>query len=75
VPAFVDGAAESLALHRPKRSVRAWVRQRFGAFAAGMAVAAVLSGGAAAMWHYRDSATRMVKMFHRSSDQVVADRQ
>jgi general secretion pathway protein A len=75
VPAFVDGAADSLALHRPKRSVRAWVRQRFGAFAAGLAVAAVLGAGAGAMWHYRDSATRMVKMFHRGSDQVVADRQ
>lgn len=75
VPAFVDAAAESLALHRRKRFVRAWVRQRFGAFAAGLVVAAALSAGAAAAWHYRDSATRIVRMFHRSSDQVVADRQ
>ncbi len=51
-PAFVDGAAESLELERPKRSVRAWVRQRFGAFAAGVAMALALTAGAAAMWHY-----------------------
>jgi general secretion pathway protein A len=52
VPAFVDAAAASLELERPKRSVRAWVRQRFGAFAAGVAMAAALTAGAAAMWHY-----------------------
>jgi general secretion pathway protein A len=52
VPAFVDQAAESLELERPSRSVRAWIRQRVGAFAAGVALAAILGVAAAAVWHY-----------------------
>jgi general secretion pathway protein A len=75
VPAFVESAAESLELERPKRSIRSWVRERFGAFAAGVLVAAVLGAGSAAAWHYRDNATRLVKALYRVSDQVVADRQ
>ena len=52
VPSFVENAAESLELERPRRSVRAWMRQRIGAFAAGLALAAILGGAAAAVWHY-----------------------
>ena len=52
VPSFVDAAAGSLELERPKRSVRGWMRQRLGPFAAGIGLAAVLAGGAAVMWHY-----------------------
>jgi len=52
VPSFIDSAAESLELERPRRSMRAWVRQRFGAFAAGAALAAILGVAAAAVWHY-----------------------
>ncbi len=61
VPDFVDSAAESLELQRPRRSVRGWVRQRFAAFAAGLAVAAVLTAGGATMWHYREYASRLIK--------------
>ena len=64
---YVENAAESLELDRPKRSLRGWVRQRFAAFAAGMTVAAVLAAGGAAMWHYREYAVLLV--------QLVADRQ
>jgi general secretion pathway protein A len=49
---FVDQAAESLELERPRRSMRAWIRQRVGAFAAGVALAAILGVAAAAVWHY-----------------------
>jgi len=52
IPPFIDSAAESLELERPRRSMRAWVRQRFGAFAAGAALAAILGVAAAAVWHY-----------------------
>jgi general secretion pathway protein A len=52
VPSFVDAAAESLEIERPRRTVRGWVRQRFGAFAAGAALAAMLAVAAAAVWHY-----------------------
>ena len=64
---FVDNAAESLELERPKRTLRTWVRQRLAGFAAGMTVAAVASAGAAAMWHYREYAVLLM--------QLVADRQ
>jgi general secretion pathway protein A len=67
VPAFVEAAAESLELERPERTLRAWVRQRFAGFAAGITVAAVIGGGAAAMWHYREYAVLLM--------QLVADRQ
>lgn len=75
VPGLVEGAAQSLELRKPKQSVSRWVRQRFGAFAAGVALAAVLSAGTATVWHYRDSAARMIKALYRTSDQRVADRQ
>jgi general secretion pathway protein A len=67
VPAFVESAAESLELERPQRTLRAWVRQRFAGFAAGIAVAGVVSAGAVAMWHYREYAVLLL--------QLVADRQ
>ena len=52
VPAFVESAAESLESERSRRSVRAWMRERFAAFAAGVALAAMLGVAAAAVWHY-----------------------
>jgi general secretion pathway protein A len=52
VPSLVDRAAESLELERPRRSARAWMRQRFGAFAAGVALAVILGAAAATAWHY-----------------------
>jgi general secretion pathway protein A len=52
VPPFVDAAAESLEIERPRRTVRGWVRRRFGPFAAGAALAAMLAVAAAAVWHY-----------------------
>ena len=61
VPGFVDTAATSLELQQPRRSARAWVRQRFAAFAAGIAVAAVLTAGGATVWHYREYASRFIK--------------
>ena len=67
VAEYVESAADSLELDRPKRTVRAWVRQRFAAFAAGMTAAAVLAAGGAAMWHYREYAVLLL--------QLVADRQ
>ena len=75
VPELVESAAQSLELQRPKQSIRGWVRQRFGAFAAGVALAAVLGAGSAAVWHYRDNAARLIRALYRPSDQVVADRQ
>jgi general secretion pathway protein A len=52
VPSFVESAAESLEIERSRRSVRAWMRERFAAFAAGVALAAMLGVAAAAVWHY-----------------------
>src|SRR5262249_16234865 len=52
VPSFIDSAAESLDIARSRRSVRAWMRQRFAAFAAGVGLAAMLAVAAAAVWHY-----------------------
>jgi general secretion pathway protein A len=86
VPENVDSAAESLELEQPRGGLRRWMRQRFAAFAAGMTVAAVLAGGGAAMWHYRDYATRLVSPKaavthvvrapdYQTSDQLVADHQ
>jgi general secretion pathway protein A len=66
LPELVEGAAHSLELERPKRTVRSLVRQRF-AFAAGMTVAAVLAAGGATVWHYREYATLLI--------QLVASRQ
>ena len=59
---YVEQAAESLELERPKRRVRGWIRQRFAAFAAGVTAAIAIAGGAAAMWHYREYATVLVQM-------------
>jgi general secretion pathway protein A len=75
LPEYVDTAADSLELARPRRTVRGWVRQRLAAFAAGVTVAAVLGGSAAAIWHYRADAGKMVKALYRAPAQVVADRQ
>jgi general secretion pathway protein A len=86
VPENVDSAAESLELERPRGGLRRWMRQRFAAFAAGMTAAAVLTAGGAAMWHYREYATRLVgpkvEITHvvrapdyQISDQLVADHQ
>jgi type II secretory pathway component PulL len=55
----VAGAAASLELARPAR--RSWWRQRLAPFAAGMLLAAMLGGGAAAVWHYREYATVLVQ--------------
>ena len=38
------------------------MRQRFAAFAAGMTAAALLAGGGAAMWHYREYAALLVQL-------------
>ncbi len=83
---YVDSAAESLELQRPRATVRKWVRERFAAFAAGMTVAVVLTAGCATMWHYRDYASRLVKVRpaahdivrapdYQTLDQLVADHQ
>jgi general secretion pathway protein A len=61
VATFVDSAAASLELERPGRRRLGWLRQRFAAFAAGVALAAIVGGGAAAMWHYRQYATVFVQ--------------
>jgi general secretion pathway protein A len=66
-PADVENAAASLELVRPRGGVMAWMRQRVAPFAAGAVLAAMVGGGALAMWHYREYATAFV---HR-----VANRQ
>ena len=62
-PSFVHGAAESLDLQSPKRTVRGWMRERLAGLAAGMTLTAVL----AAAWHYREYAVLLM--------QLVANRQ
>ena len=62
LPEYVESAAESLELERPRRTMRGWVRQRFAAFAAGMTATAVLTAGGIAMWHYREYATLLVQL-------------
>jgi len=62
LPEYVESAAESLELERPRRTMRGWVRQRFAAFAAGMTATAVLTAGGVAMWHYREYATLLVQL-------------
>ncbi|HVD92004.1 MAG TPA: AAA family ATPase [Vicinamibacterales bacterium] len=59
---FVDEAAHALEFERPRKTMRAWVRQRFTAFAAGMTAAALLAAGGATMWHYREVATVLVHL-------------
>ena len=71
MPEYVDGAAESLELQKPRRSMRGWVRQRFAAFAAGIAVATVLTAAGATMWHYREYAGRLIKA-RAAAEQVRA---
>jgi general secretion pathway protein A len=61
VATFVASAAVSLELDRPSRSLRGWFRQRIAPFAAGVLLAAMVGGGAAAMWHYRQYATVVVQ--------------
>jgi general secretion pathway protein A len=59
-PAFVESAAASLELQRPSRR-RGWLRDRLAPFAAGIVLATMVGGGAAAMWHYRQYATELVQ--------------
>ena len=61
VPKFVDSAAASLELPRPRSRARGWMRQRLAPFAAGVVLAAMIGGGAAAIWHYRQYATVLVQ--------------
>jgi general secretion pathway protein A len=61
VAEFVERAADSLEIERPRRSLRGWFRQRIAPFAAGVVLAAMIGGGAAAMWHYRQYATVLVQ--------------
>jgi general secretion pathway protein A len=60
-PACVAEAAESLQLERRSRSPRHWLRQRLAPFTAGVVLAAMVGGGAMAMWHYRQYATVLVQ--------------
>ena len=59
--AHVNAAARTLEIERPTTTVRGWLRQRYAAFAAGVTIAAMLGGSAAAMWHYREYATVLVQ--------------
>src|SRR5262249_19742551 len=61
VPKRIESAARSLELERPRRGLRGWMRQRVAPFAAGVLLAAMVGGGAAAMWHYREYATALVQ--------------
>jgi general secretion pathway protein A len=62
VPEHVESAAKSLELEPAQAPLRSWLRLRFGRFAAGMTIAGVLGGGAAALWHYRDYAALMLQL-------------
>ena len=61
VPKMIESAALSLELERPRRTLRNWMRPRMAPFAAGVVLAAMIGGGAAAMWHYRQYATVLVQ--------------
>jgi general secretion pathway protein A len=61
VPKMIESAAFSLELERPRRTLRNWMRPRMAPFAAGVVLAAMIGGGAAAMWHYRQYATVLVQ--------------
>ncbi|HEY2435513.1 MAG TPA: AAA family ATPase [Vicinamibacterales bacterium] len=58
--AHVESAAGSLELKRSRRGL-AWLRQRLAPFAAGVLLASMIGGGAAAVWHYRQYATVLVQ--------------
>jgi general secretion pathway protein A len=59
-PTHVDDAAVSLELQRPRRRLT-WLRQRLAPFTAGVILTAMIGGGAAALWHYRQYATVLVQ--------------
>ena len=61
-PDFVERAAESLELDRPKRTLRGFLREKVGAFVAGASAAGLVGLGAAAAWHYREYAVLLVQM-------------
>ena len=59
---LVATAAGSLELERPRRRALGWLRQRLAPFAAGVLLAGMVGGGAAALWHYRQYATVLVEL-------------
>jgi general secretion pathway protein A len=61
VPKFIESAAQSLELQRSRSRMIGWMRERLAPFAAGVVLAAMIGGGAAAMWHYRQYATVLVQ--------------
>jgi len=62
LPKMIESAAFSLELERPQRRLLGWMRPRVAPFAAGLLLAALLGGGGAAVWHYRQYATVLVQM-------------
>jgi len=61
-PDFVERAAESLELERPKRTLRGFLRAKVGAFVAGASATGLVGLAAAAVWHYREYAVLLVQM-------------
>jgi general secretion pathway protein A len=61
LPQMIESAALSLELERPRRRLFGWMRPRVAPFAAGVLLALMVGGGAAAMWHYREYATTLVQ--------------
>ena len=61
MPKMIESAALSLELERPRRRLFGWMRPRVAPFAAGVLLALLVGGGAAAMWHYREYATTLVQ--------------